>query len=473
MLFNSREFLIFLPLVLIAFALVRGRHRWLVLLIASYYFYMSWEPWYITLIVGSTVVDFISGQKIFKSEGLEKKLWLAFSLVANLGVLLLFKYYNFFIDNINNSFGKEIPYLQFLLPVGISFYTFQTLSYSLDIYQGKLKPESSFFRFALFVSFFPQLVAGPIERAKNLLPQLRNLQLADNKGFEFGLKLILWGLFKKVVIADNLAPIVDGVYADSTFNSSAIYWLASYFFAIQIYCDFSGYSDIAIGVARFFGVDLMKNFNRPYIATSIQNFWSRWHISLSTWFRDYLYIPLGGNRTTFLRWLLNLLIVFLVSGLWHGANWTFVVWGGIHGALLIIGVFIAKSDFLSGSINKLPTWIKQLVLFQLVTLAWVFFRANNVGEAWHMVGAMTRFNLLVPELKDWMELIGYGRLAFVSLMFGLFLILDWFFEKSIFDKSALVPLKIRGLGKLAYSFVAAAIVLFGNWGEVSFIYFQF
>lgn len=343
MLFNSFEFLIFF---LVVFTLYWGINRhlklqnWL-LFIASYVFYGWWDWSFLGLIFLSTVVDFFIGRKLYQvDKERARKWWLAFSMFFNLGLLGYFKYSNFFIDSFIEAFESlgidlNVSTLSIILPVGISFYTFQTMSYSLDIYQKELKPTEDFIAFAAFVGFFPQLVAGPIERASRLLPQVSKPRKFNYDQAMDGVRLMLWGFFKKVVIADNLAPVVDDIFNNYQDHSGGTLVLGAVFFAFQIYGDFSGYSDIAIGVSKLFGVELMSNFKFPYFSRSIAEFWRRWHISLSTWFRDYLYIPLGGSRLG--RWssLRNVMIIFLVSGFWHGANWTFIIWGGIHGLLFV------------------------------------------------------------------------------------------------------------------------------------------
>ena len=339
MLFNSLEFLLFLPVVLVCYALTPRHLRWIPLLAASYYFYASWRLEYLTLILASTAVDYAAGLALGRvTNRASRRALVGLSLVANLGILLFFKYANFFAQTWSSMIGAgaDGSLHTFLLPVGISFYTFQTLSYTIDVYRGRIEPERHLGRFALYVAFFPQLVAGPIERAGRLLPQVTRMASPNTDQIVSGLRLALWGFFKKVVIADRLALVVDQVYGNPADQSGITWLIGTYFFAFQIYCDFSGYSDIAIGVARLLGFDLMKNFRVPYSASSLREFWGRWHISLSTWFRDYVYIGLGGNRVQLGRWIANILVTFLVSGLWHGANWTFVVWGGLHGAYLVI-----------------------------------------------------------------------------------------------------------------------------------------
>lgn len=480
MLFNSLQYLIFFPLVVITYFMLAPRWRTYLLLAASYYFYMCWKAEYVILILGSTIVDYFVALKIHSTEDKKRrKRWLLLSLVMNLGVLFLFKYFNFFADSAQSILAHanifyDSPAFELLLPVGVSFYTFQTLSYSIDVYKGKLEPERNFARFALFVSFFPQLVAGPIERATHLLPQFKQKFDFEYTRVVSGLRLMLWGFFKKVVIADNLSRVVDWVYANPDDQTGVTYLIATYFFAFQIYCDFSGYSDIAIGSARVMGFDLMENFRQPYLSTSIREFWSRWHISLSTWFRDYVYIPMGGNRVVKWRWYYNLLITFLISGLWHGANWTFVVWGALHGIFLILGIQLAK--VFKTPERTLTIWVRRLIVFHLVLLAWVFFRADSVSSAidilssfQHVPGDILRF------LGGTSVFLGFGdyNLSFIGylglLVFILFLV-DW-----LTTQERMRALYLRnGTLRMTTYFILFYWILFGGYfGKTTFIYFQF
>lgn len=397
MLFNSLEFLLFFPTVILLYFLLRPQLRWILLLIASYYFYMAWKPVYILLIVLSTIIDYYCGLKMGAlAEKKQRRPYLYASLLSNLGILFSFKYFGFFNDSLQEvvtALGGVYhgPTFELLLPMGISFYTFQTLSYSVDVYHGNLKPEKHFGIFALFVSFFPQLVAGPIERATNLLPQFHQHHVFNKERFISGLRLMLWGMFKKVVVADRLAFLVNAVYNSPEEFSGFSLTLATVFFAFQIYCDFSGYSDIAIGAARIMGYDLMLNFRTPYFAKTISEFWKRWHISLSTWFRDYVYIPMGGNRVVKWRWYYNLFITFLVSGLWHGANWTFVIWGALHGFYLVFSIWTSSyrhafNQFIGLKANtRLMKGIDLSIVFVLVCFAWIFFRANSLSDAFYII----------------------------------------------------------------------------------------
>ncbi len=397
MLFNSLLYLIFFPLVVAVYFLLPRRYRWALLLAASYYFYMCWKAEYVILIIVSTLIDYFAALRMSRlSEKSKKKKYLLLSLLVNLGLLFSFKYFNFFNDSLRQAFHHfnlfyDVPAFNVLLPVGISFYTFQTLSYTIDVYHGKTPVEKHLGVFAVYVSFFPQLVAGPIERSGRLLPQFFQKHDFSYERVTAGLKLMLWGYFKKIVIADRLAVLVDSVYNDPSGYRGAPLLVATFFFAIQIYCDFSGYSDIAIGSARVMGFELMENFRRPYFSRSIGEFWKRWHISLSTWFRDYLYIPLGGNRVLKWRWYYNLMVTFLVSGLWHGANWTFLLWGGLHGSYLVAShIFKPVRERLLGWLRINPRFplyqgMRVLITFCLVCLAWVLFRANSLSDAWFII----------------------------------------------------------------------------------------
>lgn len=393
MLFNSLAFLLFFPIVcIIYFLLGRNKYRNPFLLLASYYFYMNWKPVYAVLILTSTVLTYACGLLVERcaEDKRKKKSFLVTSLLINFGILFIFKYFNFINESVFSllsSFGLRwaVPNLDVLLPVGISFYTFQAVGYSIDVYRGTIKAERSFITYALFVSFFPQLVAGPIERAKNLLPQFHEEHHFDIDDVTEGVKQMIWGFFMKLCVADVISEYVDAVYNNVANHSAPSMMLATVLFAFQIYCDFAGYSNIAIGAARVMGFRLMENFKQPYWASSIKEFWKRWHISLSTWFMDYVYIPLGGNRVKYYRHLLNLMITFLISGLWHGANWTFVLWGALHGFFIVIenifkrfvGDFKSKSLFLKG--------LCTMFCFVLVCFAWIFFRANNISDAFVIV----------------------------------------------------------------------------------------
>ena len=402
MLFNSFHFLIFFPIVTLIYFFIPYRVRWIWLLITSYYFYMCWNPKYAILIATSTLITYLSGILISKSKD-KKKLWVALSFISNLGILFFFKYFNFAIENINIILNKLhitliTPSFDVLLPVGISFYTFQALSYTVDVYRGDVKPEKNLGKYALFVSFFPQLVAGPIETSKHLLDQFNHNYDFDYDRVKSGLLLMLWGFFQKLVIADRVAIVVNTVYNDYTNYSGFTLIVATVLFAFQIYCDFSSYSDIAIGCARVMGFELMQNFNRPYFSKSIAEFWRRWHISLGGWFRDYLYIPLGGSRHGKLKKYRNIMIVFLTSGLWHGAGWGFIVWGFLHGFYQVVGDLLKPTreyfiDKLNINKNGFFHRLSQIVIvFILVDFAWIFFRANTFRDAIGIIKNMFVFN---------------------------------------------------------------------------------
>lgn len=390
MLFNSVAFAIFLPIVFVAFWICPQRYRWAVLLAASYYFYMSWNVKYVVLIFLTTLISYITALLISKTNNKGKqKLYLTIALSVSLGILFIFKYFNFFSDIVFSvlrffSFEGEMVVLDVLLPVGISFYTFQTLSYVIDVYRGTVEAESHFGKYATFVSFFPQLVAGPIERTGNLMHQIKKDFSFEYDQASYGLKLMAWGFFKKMVVADTMAFWVDIVYGCVYNYVGFPFLLSTLLFGIQIYCDFSGYSDIAIGTAKLFNIDLMRNFHSPYFAASIKEFWSRWHISLSTWFRDYVYIPLGGNRCGKWRRAWNLLVTFLISGLWHGAAWNYVIWGLIHGVGQVAEGVLTKHSRLPGvkeNSRSLLVWLRVAVVFGFAMFAWIFFRIPDMEAA--------------------------------------------------------------------------------------------
>ena len=491
MLFNSWHFAVFFPTVAILHFLLPYRQRWVLLLVASYVFYMFSVPAYALLLVASTLVDYVLGRAMAATEVRRRRVgYLVASLTANLGLLFTFKYFNFFAESLEVVAGWlgtsfAAPHSSLILPVGISFYTFQTLSYSIDVFRGRHGPERHLGRYALYVAFFPQLVAGPIERSSNLLPQIRERHDFDYDRIVGGLKLMGWGLFKKVVIADHLATLVNAVYNEPEGLVGFHFTLATIFFAFQIYCDFSGYSDIAIGAAQVLGYKLMLNFDRPYLARSISDFWSRWHISLSTWFRDYLYIPLGGNRVAVPRWYLNLLVVFLVSGLWHGAQWTFVLWGALHGLYLVVGLSTRSSrERLVQSVGldrvpRLHAFLQGLAVFGLVCFAWIFFRANTTADAFYAVSRLG---------EGWLQLLEPGalRLArkemgvsdrYLATAGGLILALLVAERKprarAGSDWRNMLAERHWGLRWAFYCAMALAVVNLGAPKEEPFLYFQF
>lgn len=471
MLFNTIDFVIFLPLVIIFYFLLPQKYRWVLLLAASYYFYMSWKVEYIFLIIISTLIDYFSG--IFMEKQPTKRLKLPFlilSLCTNLGLLFFFKYFNFVSENLNLLFAtievhQHIPLMNFLLPVGISFYTFQTLSYSIDVYYGRQKAEKHLGYFALYVSFFPQLVAGPIERFSRLTPQFKVKHSFSYDNLANGLRLILYGLFIKMVIADNIAGIVDVIYAAPENYSSLNILKGLLFYSFQIYSDFYGYSLIAIGSAQIMGIKIMDNFKTPYLSKNISEFWQRWHISLSTWFRDYLYFPLGGNRTTKFRWIFNILIVFVVSGIWHGANWTFLIWGALFGIIYLIEKRL--NTLLKLEKKHKPYSIGHILLagktFILVTFIWVFFRSQSFNDAINI------FELLYKNIG--VSGISLVIPTYIWLWFLIFVISDiLLYNKRIDQWLGNLPFVGRWM---IYSILIFSIIVYAGVENIPFIYFQF
>ena len=479
MLFNSITYFFFIIIVFALYwSVLLKNFKWqnLFLFIASYCFYGWWDVRFLALIFISSSVDFFLGRAIFNEPVRKKKQYLlGLCIFINLGMLAFFKYYNFFTASFSNlteqlGFHSNLHTLQIILPVGISFYTFQSLSYSIDIYRGKIKPTNSFISFMTFVSFFPQLVAGPIERASDLLPQFLKARMFDKEKVKSGFRFILWGLFKKMVIADRLAYFVDHVY-NSSANYSGIALIAvAFMFGFQIYCDFSGYSDIAIGSARLLGFDLMQNFRSPYFSKSLQEFWQRWHISLSTWFRDYVYIPLGGNKVSKKRWIINILITFTLSGLWHGAAATFVLWGFLHGSFLITESFI-KPDRPS----KLRNWFGFLVTFSFVNFALIIFRSKSLDQSYEIFSRITDMNwIFIDQLKHaWHTSSLFKEFAISTIIgFPIFLLTEILIRKSDFNE-LIVNLSTIKRWSL-YLFFTALILIFGVLNLApQFIYFQF
>jgi D-alanyl-lipoteichoic acid acyltransferase DltB (MBOAT superfamily) len=462
--FNSLAFALFPPTVVGLYWVLPNRARVPLLLIASYVFYGWWDVRFLGLIMLSTVVDWYVARRIGSMpDGPRRRSWLWVSLAGNLGMLAFFKYWNFFTESaasLLTEIGVEpnLPMLRIILPVGISFYTFQTLSYVIDVYRRDLDPEPSIVQFALFVSFFPQLVAGPIERAKHLLPQLRSLPTSVHQiDWSGSALLILRGLFRKVVIADGVAPLVNEVFASPGRYGSLTVAAGVVAFSLQIYGDFAGYTDIARGTARLFGVDLMENFKAPYLSRGFSEFWRRWHISLSTWLRDYLYIPLGGNRGTRWHTYRNLMITMLLGGLWHGAAWGFVVWGALHGAYLAVERWFARDRRGATGKATLPV----IVVFSIVTLTWVPFRAPNLTQAFDVLQA-----LFGP--------LGGAQLVAAPLTVGLMGLLTLFIDRADLDGRinpvTTAPSLVRGV---AYGGAMVAAVLFASVNAVPFIYFQF
>lgn len=485
MLFNSFEFLVFFILVTAGYFLLPHKFRWLFLLLASCVFYMFFVPVYILILFFTIVIDYFAGIWIEQAATLRKrKSLLTLSIVANVGVLAVFKYYNFFIDNIQDIaviFGHTIhlPLLTILLPIGLSFHTFQAMSYTIEVYRGNQKAERHFGIYALYVMFYPQLVAGPIERPQHIIHQFREKHTFDYDRVASGLRLMLWGLLKKVLIADRLSVVVEEVYAHHSSYGGMAVIIATVFFAVQIYCDFSGYSDMAVGAARVMGFNLMRNFNTPYFAKSISDFWRRWHISLTSWFRDYVYIPLGGSRVKKYRWYFNLLVIFLLSGLWHGANWTYIAWGGSLGFALIAEAATREERIkLKG---YLPMWIfnslAHLFTLTFIGLTWILFRADSLthaGQLMHSVFSIKEgYCSLVQQNLTGAAYMGqplWRLLACFSLIASLFLI-----EAAHKKWNLIVCLDQMQLGWrwTVYYALIILVLLFGAFTTQEFIYFQF
>lgn len=488
MLFNSFDFILFFIVVTTLYFLLPFTMRWLMLLTASCIFYMYFIPKYILILFLTIIIDYVAGIAMDKYPG-RKKTFLIMSLIANVGILFFFKYFNFFVDNINSiaqliHWNYSVEGLKIILPIGLSFHTFQAMSYTIEVYRGQQKAERHLGIYALYVMYYPQLVAGPIERPQNLLHQFHTKHQFDFERMLSGLRLMLWGIFKKVVIADRLAVYVNNVYSDSSSYHAISIFLACVFFSIQIYCDFSGYSDIARGASRIMGIELMKNFNMPYFARNISDFWSRWHMSLSTWFRDYVYIPLGGSRVSKLIWVRNLMIVFLISGFWHGANWTFVSWGIMHGILTIITVILFPT--IKGQSNKIRQFTAILLNFFIVTLIWIFFRAISFEQAFVIMNKYV--NAIPVFINDiiskphflWLEALTFNidlatngfdlLLAFIGIimLFGV----EWLFiSQKWVIKFNLLPLTIKAS---AYCFLILFTLTAGMFhSNQEFIYFQF
>lgn len=478
--FNSLQFLLFYPLVALLNFVVPRKYRFIPLLIASYYFYMSWNANLVFLIVFTTAVSYASGLLMEKKPE-KKKLWLIISILASLSVLFFFKYYNFFASTAEGIIsllgGKADLTLSLILPVGISFYTFQTLSYSIDVYRGDIEAEHDFFYYALFVSFFPQLVAGPIERPQNLLPQLKAEHTFNMSDLSIGAKRMLAGFFKKIVVADTLAKYVDPVFNNPNEATGAAVAVCGMLFAIQIYCDFSGYTDIAIGCARIMGYRLMQNFDRPYSAENIKDFWAYWHISLSSWLRDYIYIPLGGNRKGRNRQMINLFIVFLVSGLWHGADWTFIMWGALHGIYRVVGMLTCKKReelWAKANVDTKSTWfrwVRRCVTFVLVSFAWIFFRANNTSELLVLMKKLFTTSGLF-SLPATLGLTLNGTLILV-FMLAILVLIDRRLTLVSYEEQNGAVMNNGAYVYLIWAIMFAWLILLAGNGSSAFIYFQF
>lgn len=487
MIFNSLGFLIFFPVILILYFVLPQKLRWIMLLIASYYFYMSWNAKLIFLILFTTIVSYLSALVIEKYEKKSmRKLAMVVTLIISLGTLFLFKYFNFLshsITTILRWFSLPVGEVtqNLILPVGISFYTFQTLSYVIDVYRGSIKAERHLGYYALFVSFFPQLVAGPIERPENLLPQLREKHKWNWDDAASGFRMMAIGFFKKIVVADLLAPYVDAVYNDVTMANGLSILTATVLFAFQIYGDFAGYTDIAIGCSRIMGIRLKKNFDSPYISESIKEFWARWHISLSSWFRDYVYIPLGGNRCSKICHLRNIMIVFLTSGLWHGANWTFVVWGGLHGLYQWIGIFTKKVKqklLRLVGIQENSRWmhgVRRVITFLLVSFAWMFFRANSIQNLGVLLQSLfSNWSIQNDYIVQTMQIMNITWVGVAIAIVSILVMFRLDKEQRILEQRTACTVRINmRYVYMIWAILLAWLILQAGNGTSAFIYFQF
>lgn len=478
--FNSLNFGIFIIVLFILFWFVINKsvkYQNILLLVASYFFYSLWDWRFIFILLFSTILDFYIGALIYSNSSKKLKLFYLYaSILINLGILSFFKYYNFFINSFIESltlFGYKGDFktLEIILPIGISFYTFHGLSYVIDIYRNKVTPEKSFINYSLFVSFFPLLVAGPIERATHLLPQIRKNKEFIYLKFVDGLKQILWGFFKKIVIADNCAFFVNLVFNNSHNYNGSAHLLSALLFSFQIYCDFSGYSDIALGTARLFGIELFRNFSFPYFSKNIAEFWRRWHISLSSWFKDYLYIPLGGSNVSSIYKIRNILLIFVVSGFWHGANYTFIIWGLLNALFVMPYMFINKSkhDLIENPniISNIINFLKIFSTFLLVTLIWIFFRANNLSDALEYITTIFSKSLFTyPNLENLIDLLPIG------LMILFFIYVEW---NGRFNNYAIENTckKKSSIFRYSFYYIILFLIIYFGGNEQQFIYFQF
>lgn len=483
MFFNSLNFALFLPIVFMLYWFAtRGNLKLQngILLVSSYFFYASWDYRFLFLLIFSTFLDYFTGIKIQEAQNQNfKKFWFWLSIGVNLGFLGVFKYYNFFASSFADGLSllgikSNFWTLQVILPVGISFYTFHGLSYIIDIYKNRIKSEKNFIDYSVFVSFFPLLVAGPIERATHLLPQIKKKREFDSSKAVDGLRQILWGLFKKIVIADNCAEYANTIFNSNSEYSGSTLVLGALFFTFQIYCDFSGYSDIAIGTARLFGIDLLRNFAFPYFSRDIAEFWRRWHISLSSWFKDYLYIPLGGSKGGTWMKIRNTFIIFIVSGFWHGANWTFIIWGVLNAVYIVPSiVFKTNRNYLDivaqgKYLPALKEVVSMSITFGLTVFAWIFFRAENVGHAFAFIsGIFSRTLLTIPFFPGIMKALS------VVFLISVFMVIEWVGREQQYALQMILKIKKSYLRIICYYTIIISILMYGNFSGNQFIYFQF
>ncbi len=486
MVFNSIGFFIFFPIVLFLYFALPKKLSWIMLLIASYYFYISWNVKLIYLIVFTTAISWISSMLIERTEKKSiRKLFLVLTLVVCLGILFFYKYFNFLSDSVVEALkvfgiGADPFNLDLILPVGISFYTFQTLSYVIDVYKGKVKTERNFFFYALYVVYFPQLVAGPIERPDNLIPQLHERHRPNWENTRNGLRKMLIGFFKKVVVADLLATYVNAVYNDAANATGLGVVIATCLFAVQIYCDFAGYTDIAIGCSEIMGIKLMQNFDRPYTAESIAEFWRRWHISLSSWFKDYIYFPLGGSRCSKIKNMRNIMIVFMVSGLWHGAAWTFVIWGALHGLYQVIGKLLkplrekALDAMHVARDSKALHASRRIVTFVLVCFAWIFFRANSMGDAMLLIKKLfTDWSLSDVYIQGTIDHLGLTLIAVLISLLSIYVMNRMDINQLRLGQEGDGAVPVFRYAYIIWAIAIAWLLLLVGDGASSFIYFQF
>ncbi|MEO7210687.1 MAG: MBOAT family O-acyltransferase [Chitinophagaceae bacterium] len=472
MVFNSLLFVYFFVVVTSLYFILKHKYRWPLLLMSSCYFYMAFVPIYILILGFTVVIDYFAGIYIDKHQGKKRKWFLIASLIANIGVLAMFKYYNFLNDNLTAVLGdfnmhNPFPYLAILLPIGLSFHTFQAMSYTIEVYRGNQKPERNFGIYALYVMFYPQLVAGPIERPQNVIHQFHEKHTFKYDQVSMGLKIMLWGFFKKIVIADRLAIYVNAVYNNPTHHSAITLFIATVLFTLQLYCDFSGYSDIAIGAARVMGFKLMTNFRRPFLGRGFADIWSRWHLSLTTWFRDYLYFPLGGNRGGMLLRIRNLYIVYMISGLWHGASWNFVIWGFLHCCFLVLQeIFRKPLKWIVKVLGPVAIFFQIAVPFLIACIVNVFFRARTFGDSWYIIKS-------IFTLKGKGVYLGEPQSAFFYSVFAILALYTVEICQEFYPKIKLFNHQNVAVRYTGYALAITILLMIGVFNGGQFVYFQF